>query len=68
MSTVMTVENNLRKQGSNFFYFLIAVMALFIGILIFCYIVTKRTHPVFLDEHGRPTNALPAEHHGSHGR
>jgi hypothetical protein len=64
----MTVENNVRKQGSPFFSFLMAVMALFIGILIFCYIVTKRTHPIFLDEHGKPTNALPADHHSSQGR
>jgi hypothetical protein len=68
MSTVMTIPNTARKKGSPFFYFLMAVMALFIGILIFCYIVTKRAHPVFLDEHGRPTNALPAEHHDGHGR
>ena len=68
MSSVMTVESNVRKQGSPLLYFLYFVMALFIGILIFCYIVTKRTHPIFLDEHGKPTNALPADHHSSQGR
>lgn len=36
-------------------YFLIFISALFIGILIFCYIVTKRANPIFLDEHGKPT-------------
>ena len=30
--------------------------AMFIGILIFAYVVTKRTNPIFLDEHGRPLN------------
>jgi len=44
------------------------VMAIFIGILIFVYIVTKRTHPIFLDEHGKPTNALPSSDKGSKGR
>lgn len=35
-------------------------MLVFIGILIFAYVVTKRTHPIYLDEHGRPVNAEPA--------
>ena len=35
-------------------YVLIFISALFIGILIFCYVVTKRSNPVFLDEHGKP--------------
>jgi hypothetical protein len=30
--------------------------AMFIGILIFTYVVTKRANPIFLDEHGRPVN------------
>jgi heme/copper-type cytochrome/quinol oxidase subunit 4 len=41
-------------------YFLGFVMAIFIGILIFCYVVTKRTNPVFLDEHGKPVNSQSA--------
>jgi hypothetical protein len=62
----MTVDSPVRKQGSPLLYFLGVVMAIFIGILIFAYIVTKRTHPVFLDEHGNPTNAQPAQ--GSKGK
>lgn len=41
----------------NFKVFLGAVMALFIGILIFAYVVTKQANPVLLDEHGRPLEA-----------
>jgi len=43
-------------------------MGIFIGILIFVYIVTKRTHPIFLDEHGKPTNAASAPKTSSQGR
>ena len=57
-----------QKQGSPLLYFLGVMMAIFIGILIFAYIVTKRTHPIFLDEHGHPTNAQPASDKGSKGR
>ena len=44
------------KQGSPLLYFLVFVSVLFIGILVFAYAVTKRTHPVYVDEHGQPTN------------
>jgi len=49
------------KQSSPLMYFLAFVCALFIGILIFCYVVTKRSHPVFLDQQGRPV-ATGSEH------
>lgn len=45
---------------------LIFVMALFIGILIWVYFVSKRAHPVFLDEHGRPVNAQESNGHAEH--
>jgi len=51
------------KQGSPLLYFLGFVMLVFIGILVFAYIVTKRTHPVYLDEHGNPVNAAPDHPH-----
>jgi len=35
-------------------YFLAFVSAIFIGILIFVYCVTKQANPVMLDDHGRP--------------
>ena len=34
--------------------FLGFVVALFIGILIFTWIVAKQANPILLDEHGRP--------------
>ena len=33
---------------------LTCVMALFITILIVCYVIARRANPVFLDDHGRP--------------
>jgi hypothetical protein len=36
---------------------------LFIGILVFCYVVTRRTNPVFLDQHGKPVNASSGHSH-----
>jgi hypothetical protein len=53
-----------RKQGSPLLYFLGFIFALFIGILIFCYVVTKRTNPVFVDVHGRPVaESSQSSHH-----
>jgi len=60
MSTMSIATNPPRKQASPLVYFLGLVMALFIGILIFCYVITKRTNPVFLDEHGKPVNSQTA--------
>ncbi|HTS68060.1 MAG TPA: hypothetical protein VMO17_03680 [Terriglobia bacterium] len=68
MNNVTNAANLSRKQGSPLFYFLAFVMAVFIGILIFVYIVTKRTHPIFLDEHGKPTNAEPVSANKSRGK
>lgn len=36
---------------------------LFIGILVFAYVVTKRTNPIFLDQNGKP---VQQQQHGSH--
>ncbi|MFN7998335.1 MAG: hypothetical protein U0Q18_32235 [Bryobacteraceae bacterium] len=49
-----------RKKTPALIYFLAFVSALFIGILVFAYVVAKRTNPVMLDDHGRqqPTAAL----------
>jgi len=44
-------------------YFLVFVFLLFVGILVFCYVVTKRANPIYLDEHGKP---VAAESHASH--
>ena len=40
------------------------VSALFIGILIVTYIVTKRANPIMLDEQGRPVTAGQSNSHG----
>lgn len=53
--TAYTAQNPIaRKQGAPLLYFLGFIFVLFIGILVFCYVVTKRTNPVFVDVHGKP--------------
>ena len=44
-----------RNSAPPLIYFLAFISILFIGILIFCYVVTKRANPVFLDPQGHPT-------------
>ncbi len=57
----------IKPRGGFLHYFLMLVMALFIAILIFVWIVTKRANPVILDEHGRPVACLshPASPHAA---
>ena len=43
-----------RTGGIFLIYFLVTVMALFIGILIFVWVASKKANPIMLDEHGRP--------------
>jgi len=57
------LESTRRQQRPLLVYVLAFVSMLFVGILIFCYVVTKRTNPVYLDEHGKP---VAAESHASH--
>jgi hypothetical protein len=54
--------NQSRRKPAPLAYFLGVVFVLFIGILVFCYVVTKRTNPVFLDEHGKPVSAETGHH------
>lgn len=42
------------KQGSPLLYLLGFTFVLFIGILIFCYVATRRANPVLLDVNGHP--------------
>ena len=67
MSTI-AMSSNLptNKKQAFLTYFLAGVFVLFIGILIVCYIITKRTNPVFLDEHGKPVTSQPAHDHAGH--
>ena len=64
MSAIAQPATSQPRQGSPLLYFLAFVSAIFIGILIFAYVVTKETHPVFLDEHGKPVTSAPAHQHG----
>jgi len=42
-------------------WFLSAVFTLFCVILIVCYGISKQAHPVFVDQNGRPTNAVESK-------
>ncbi|MGA3074173.1 MAG: hypothetical protein ABSG56_10825 [Bryobacteraceae bacterium] len=44
----------MTRRSPFLIFFLAFVSAIFIGILIFVYIVTKQTNPVMLDDKGRP--------------
>jgi len=56
-------SNQPQRKPAPLAYFLGVVFVLFIGILVFCYVVTKRTNPVFLDEHGKPVSATDHSRH-----
>jgi len=63
-NSLAPVAGRSRNQGSPLLYFLGFVFVLFIGILIFCYIVTRRANPVLLDAHGNPvTQSSDSSHH-----
>jgi hypothetical protein len=46
-----------RNKGSALAYLLVFVFALFIAILVVVYVITRRSNPVMLDEHGKPVPA-----------
>ncbi len=66
MSTLAMASNLPNKKTVPLIYFLWIVSVLFIGILIFCYVVTKRANPILLDEHGKPVTSSPTQSHGGH--
>jgi hypothetical protein len=47
------------KKWTALHYVLVFSFALFIGILIVCYLITRQAHPIMLDEHGKPVAAAP---------
>ena len=49
-----TVSKTRRPPAVVVVMWLMSVM--FIGILVFAYVVTKKANPIYLDEHGRPVN------------
>ena len=61
MSTMAIASQLPRKKPAPLTYFLVLVFVLFSGILIFCYAVTRRAHPIFVDQHGKPV-ASGSEH------
>jgi len=67
MSAIAMATNPpVRKKPAFLTYFLGFVFVLFIGILIFTYVVTRHTNPVMLDQHGKPVAASPAQDHAGH--
>jgi len=67
MSSTKSYSQVARRQTSPLMYFLMLVSLIFIGILIFAYIVTKRTNPIYVDERGNPVNSQSAQQgSGSH--
>ena len=55
-----------KKKHAPLTYFLGFVFVLFVGILIVCYVITKRANPVFLDEHGKPVTSSSSHDHAGH--
>ena len=50
----------MKKQSPAFvLYLLCMVVALFLGILLYVWVETRRAHPVMLDEKGRVVGQLP---------
>jgi hypothetical protein len=54
MSSMQATSQVANKKSTPFAYFLGFVFVLFIAILIVCYVITKRSNPILLDQHGKP--------------
>jgi hypothetical protein len=66
MSTLAMASNLPSKKTAPLIYFLWIVSVLFVGILIFCYVITKRANPILLDERGKPVTSSTAHSHARH--
>lgn len=64
MSTLAITNDSPQKKAAPLTYFLGVIFVMFIGILIFCYVVTKRANPIFLDEHGKVVTSSDHNHAG----
>jgi len=64
MSTMALSTDSPPKKAAPLTYVLGVVFVVFIGILIFCYVVTKRANPVLLDEHGKVVTSSDHNHAG----
>lgn len=60
MSSMPASSQVVSKKSTPFAYFLGFVFVLFIAILIVCYIITNRSNPILLDQHGKPVATSPA--------
>ncbi len=66
MSTLAMASDLPNEKPVPLIYVLWVISFLFIGILIFCYVVTKRANPILLDERGQPVTSSPAHSHAKH--
>jgi hypothetical protein len=64
MNTKALTADSPPRKAAPLTYLLGAVFAVFIGILILCYVVTQRTNPVILDEHGKVVTPSGHDHAG----
>lgn len=64
MSALAITTDTPPKNTAPLTYFLGVIFVLFIGILIFCYVVTKQANPIFLDEHGKVVTSSDHNHAG----
>ena len=55
-----------KPRGAFLVYFLAAVMAFFVGILIYVWVEAKRANPVMLDERGQPISLIRPPAHNRH--
>lgn len=62
MSTMAMASRRVGRKPAPLTYFLMFIFVLFIGILIFCYAVTRRTPLIYLDEHGKPVQSSGHTH------
>ncbi len=67
MTAYMATVASARRRPAAFTLFLWFVMALFIGILVYVWVESKRANPILLDEHGHPVGQhSPADTHKAH--
>jgi len=57
IDTLIPDLDKSKRRSAPLAYLLGFIFALFIAILIFCYAVTRRANPVFLDSQGKPASA-----------
>jgi len=61
MSTMSIASERINRKPAPLAYFLMFIFVFFIGILTVCYVITRHTTVIPLDEHGKPV-ATSSEH------